>query len=85
MRILSAIFVGIGLALFLHSAFKGTKNDACEDAWDRMDSLVKCMEKPGCFYDAEMLYEGQKAYSYYDENCRDHRMYDSSRYRGEQN
>jgi hypothetical protein len=42
------------------------------------------MEYPGCFIDAEMWMNAAEHNQHFDQQCMDHRMYNSPQYRGSQ-
>lgn len=65
---IGAALVVTGIAVLMPSHATATQL-ACDDAWDRMESFNRCVAKPGCFYDAEMWYEGKKAHSFHDAHC----------------
>jgi len=58
----------IGL-LVASELYHAGKEDRCEEAWDRMRSLVSCVETPGCMFNAEDMFEAKKAHSYHDAYC----------------
>ena len=64
------IIATLVMVAIIASGMVSHENQKCSDSWDHMDAFQKCVDRPGCFYDAEMWFEAKKAHSYYEAFCK---------------
>jgi len=67
--ILSGTLAGLALALIIFGVYTVTNDDRCEKSFDRMNAVLKCLEKAPCMYFATDLYKGRQASRHYQASC----------------
>ena len=68
------VIVGLGLVFILYGII-GPTDYNCQKKYDRMESIVKCMEMPACLVSSEAMYECKRAATYYENNCKEYEFY----------
>lgn len=67
-KLLSGL-IGVGLALVIFGVYTTGQDGRCERKFDRMSSILRCVEDAPCQYNAIDLYEGRRAGRYYAAHC----------------
>ena len=68
-KLLSAFLIGLGLAFVGLGVYTLGNESRCDKSFDRMNAVLKCIEKAPCLYFSTDLYEGRRASRHYKAHC----------------
>ena len=69
MKKLLSILLGVGLAFVIFGMYTLGNDGRCERSFDRMNSILKCVDQAPCLYFATDLYAGRQAARHYQARC----------------
>jgi hypothetical protein len=70
--IVSSVLValmGVGIAMLVFGVWGAINDEKCEEGYDQMEAVFKCMQTPACLVFAEDMLKGKEAARYYERNC----------------